>query len=231
MDYDLIYCINDIKYRKQMLIKSWQNNDINIKFSELRALIFSIGSSMDILRNTIFNEYSSNNKSKKYFTDIFEKGKISQKFKSYIREKFGDELFEDIKNYIENLGEILLSKKIQGFNKPIALKGEKCKKFSVWDIYNSLKHSFYPKESPIKAYFYDSLAGHKGELVIEINDLKASKKYYIHFFGGYIFPEGYRDKEKEGRNRFLEFMISLVDEILKNLEKLRLIIDHFKCKR
>lgn len=227
MDNILNYCINDIKYRKEMLIKSWKIGEAYIKFSELRALIFSLGSSMDILRNSIFNEYPSN-KQKKYFTDIFVNEKIREEFEIYIREKFDEGIIENIKNCVENLGKILLSKKIEGFDSTFALRGEKGKKFSVWDIYNSLKHSFYPKESPILAYFIDSLAGYKGELIIEIFDFKTNKKYYIHFFGDYIFPEGYEDKEKEGTNRFLEFMLLLVDKILENLEKLNLLIA--QCK-
>ncbi|MBL5982240.1 hypothetical protein NAAC61_09700 [Petrotoga sp. 8T1HF07.NaAc.6.1] len=67
----LDYCIKDIEYRIKSCENSYEKGDFNEKVSDFRAFIFSVGSSMDIMRNEIFEDYNQNKK-RKYFSDIFD---------------------------------------------------------------------------------------------------------------------------------------------------------------
>ena len=90
----------------------------------------------------------------------------------------------------------------------IASEDGKC--FSLWEIYNALKHSVYPERSPIAAYFVKDFAGYSGEMLIRMKS--EDKDYYIHLWGGYVFPGGYED-ERKGRNETLVLIENVGEKI------------------
>ena len=69
----LDYYIEDIKYRIEACqTVDKEKNNFNKKVAEFRAFIFSIGSSMDIIRNNVFEDYEKNNSQHakiKHFSD------------------------------------------------------------------------------------------------------------------------------------------------------------------
>ncbi len=203
----LKYCIGDINHR----IKSYEKEDFNKKVSDFRAFIFSIGSSIDIIRNTVFEDYKKEDNQhprNKYFRDIFNNNnKIFDGFKNYLKENYIEQnKTEKIIEIIKNLGEIILNKKYyfsakKSYNRPI-LKGEfeNIKKFSIWNLYNSLKHSCYPEKSYTLAYFSDDILGYKGEMVIYFNF--KGEKYYYEIFGGWVAIAGAEEEIKNKENPY-----------------------------
>jgi len=62
----LEYCIKDIEYKIKSCENSYEKEDFNEKASDFRAFIFSVGSSMDIMKNEIFEDYKQNKKEQIY---------------------------------------------------------------------------------------------------------------------------------------------------------------------
>ena len=173
----LDYYIEDIKYRIEACQAVDEENNFNKKVAEFRAFIFSIGSSMDIIRNNVFEDYEKNNSQPpkiKHFSDIYsiKEGKIQDEFDDYLNKKYTDQQKQQIKTTVENLGEILSNRKYPYFlakkNHRLGsmFEGEEgVKKFGLWDIYNSLKHSCYPLKSHFSA-FTNGILGKKHEMLL-----------------------------------------------------------------
>ena len=229
----LDYCIEDIKYRiKACEDVDKEKNNFNKKVAEFRAFIFSVGSSMDIIRNNVFEDYEKNNSQSdkiKHFSDIYsiKKGKIQNEFDEYLNNKYTDQKQkQQIRITLENLGEILSNKKYQfpATKNPLGLmlEGEVgIKEFGLWDIYNSLKHSCYPLESHFVLFTKD-IIGEKHEMLLYIFD--GNEKYYLPIWGGWVAPEGAEDYAKSIENPFITLIKAIGNDIIDNLKTLNEIL-------
>jgi len=176
----------EISYRVQQCEKVWKEGDSLKKFSEFKAFIFSLGSAMDIVRVRLFVDYPPKNKNK-YFKDLFdlESKKISEDFVKYMKEKlFDQKVISDVIEAFNKISYIFFSDKYVGFCRE---KIEK-KNFSLWKIYNSLKHTSIVEKSHIIANFTNDLIGTSGDIMLEIFD--GNYLYEIHFQGKPVVPEG-----------------------------------------
>ena len=229
----LDYCIEDIKYRIEACeAVDKEKNNFNKKVAEFRAFIFSVGSSMDIIRNNVFEDYEKNNSQSdkiKHFSDIYsiKKGKIQNEFDEYLNNKYTDQKQkQQIRITLENLGEILSNKKYQfpATKNPLGLmlEGEVgIKEFGLWDIYNSLKHSCYPLESHFVLFTKD-IIGEKHEMLLYIFD--GNEKYYLPIWGGWVAPEGAEDYAKSIENPFITLIKAIGNDIIDNLKTLNEIL-------
>jgi len=225
----LDYYIEDIKYRIEACeAVDKEKNNFNKKVAEFRAFIFSVGSSMDIIRNNLFEDYEKNNSQSdkiKHFSDIYsiKKGKIQNEFDEYLNNKYTDQKQkQQIRITLENLGEILSNKKYQfpATKNPLGLmlEGEVgIKEFGLWDIYNSLKHSCYPLESHFVLFTKD-IIGEKHEMLLYIFD--GNEKYYLPIWGGWVAPEGAEDYAKSIENPFITLIKAIGNDIIDNLKTL-----------
>jgi len=230
----LDYYIEDIKYRIEACQAVDEENNFNKKVAEFRAFIFSIGSSMDIIRNNVFEDYEKNNSQPpkiKHFSDIYsiKEGKIQDEFDDYLNKKYTDQQKQQIKTTVENLGEILSNRKYPYFlakkNHRLGsmFEGEEgVKKFGLWDIYNSLKHSCYPLESHFSAFTSDILLGKKHEMLLYIFD--GDEKYYLPIWGGWVTFEGAEDYAKGKENPFITLIKTIGNDIIDNLKTLNEIL-------
>lgn len=229
----LDYYIEDIKYRIEACqTVDKEKNNFNKKVAEFRAFIFSVGSSMDIIRNNVFEDYEKNNSQSdkiKHFSDIYsiKKGKIQNEFDEYLNNKYTDQKQkQQIRITLENLGEILSNKKYQfpATKNPLGLmlEGEVgIKEFGLWDIYNSLKHSCYPLESHFVLFTKD-IIGEKHEMLLYIFD--GNEKYYLPIWGGWVAPEGAEDYAKSIENPFITLIKAIGNDIIDNLKTLNEIL-------
>lgn len=229
----LDYYIEDIKYRIEACeAVDKEKNNFNKKVAEFRAFIFSVGSSMDIIRNNLFEDYEKNNSQSdkiKHFSDIYsiKKGKIQNEFDEYLNNKYTDQKQkQQIRITLENLGEILSNKKYQfpATKNPLGLmlEGEVgIKEFGLWDIYNSLKHSCYPLESHFVLFTKD-IIGEKHEMLLYIFD--GNEKYYLPIWGGWVAPEGAEDYAKSIENPFITLIKAIGNDIIDNLKTLNEIL-------
>ena len=229
----LDYYIEDIKYRIEACqTVDKEKNNFNKKVAEFRAFIFSVGSSMDIIRNNVFEDYEKNNSQPpkiKHFSDIYsiKKGKIQNEFDEYLNNKYTDQKQkQQIRITLENLGEILSNKKYQfpATKNPLGLmlEGEVgIKEFGLWDIYNSLKHSCYPLESHFVLFTKD-IIGEKHEMLLYIFD--GNEKYYLPIWGGWVAPEGAEDYAKSIENPFITLIKAIGNDIIDNLKTLNEIL-------
>ncbi len=229
----LDYYIEDIKYRIEACqTVDKEKNNFNKKVAEFRAFIFSVGSSMDIIRNNLFEDYEKNNSQSdkiKHFSDIYsiKKGKIQNEFDEYLNNKYTDQKQkQQIRITLENLGEILSNKKYQfpATKNPLGLmlEGEVgIKEFGLWDIYNSLKHSCYPLESHFVLFTKD-IIGEKHEMLLYIFD--GNEKYYLPIWGGWVAPEGAEDYAKSIENPFITLIKAIGNDIIDNLKTLNEIL-------
>jgi hypothetical protein len=229
----LDYYIEDIKYRIEACeAVDKEKNNFNKKVAEFRAFIFSVGSSMDIIRNNVFEDYEKNNSQSdkiKHFSDIYsiKKGKIQNEFDEYLNNKYTDQKQkQQIRITLENLGEILSNKKYQfpATKNPLGLmlEGEVgIKEFGLWDIYNSLKHSCYPLESHFVLFTKD-IIGEKHEMLLYIFD--GNEKYYLPIWGGWVAPEGAEDYAKSIENPFITLIKAIGNDIIDNLKTLNEIL-------
>ena len=229
----LDYCIEDIKYRIEACeAVDKEKNNFNKKVAEFRAFIFSVGSSMDIIRNNVFEDYEKNNSQPpkiKHFSDIYsiKKGKIQNEFDEYLNNKYTDQKQkQQIRITLENLGEILSNKKYQfpATKNPLGLmlEGEVgIKEFGLWDIYNSLKHSCYPLESHF-ALFTKDIIGEKHEMLLYIFD--GDEKYYLPIWGGWVTPEGAEDYAESKENPFITLIKAIGNDIIDNLKALNEVV-------
>jgi hypothetical protein len=228
----LDYCIKDIEYRIKSCESSYEKGDFNEEVSDFRAFIFSVGSSMDIMRNEIFEDYKQNKK-RKYFSDIFDikndkkqdirSCEIRGDFRNYLSNNYTDQnKRQKILEIMEDLGKIISNDKYyfiaQNFSKG---KIEK-KKISLWDIYNSLKHSFYPRKTNTITMRVDDLVGYKGEMLLIISTTEG--EYSLEIFGGRIAFEGAEEYAKSKENPYLNMIKDLGNYIIKNLQALREVI-------
>jgi len=229
----LDYYIEDIKYRIEACeAVDKEKNNFNKKVAEFRAFIFSVGSSMDIIRNNVFEDYEKNNSQSdkiKHFSDIYsiKKGKIQNEFDEYLNNKYTDQKQkQQIRITLENLGEILSNKKYQfpatKNSSGLMLEGEVgIKEFGLWDIYNSLKHSCYPLESHFVLFTKD-IIGEKHEMLLYIFD--GNEKYYLPIWGGWVAPEGAEDYAKSIENPFITLIKAIGNDIIDNLKTLNEIL-------
>lgn len=228
----LDYCIKDIEYRIKSCENSYEKGDFNEKVSDFRAFIFSVGSSMDIMRNEIFEDYNQSKK-RKYFSDIFDiksdkkqdirSCKIRDDFRNYLSNNYTDQnKKQKILEIMENLGIIISNDKYyftaQNFSKG---KIEK-KKISLWDIYNSLKHSFYPRKPNTIAMWVDDLVGYEGEMLLIIPTTKG--EYSLEIFGGRTTFEGAEELLKNKENLYLKRIKDFGNYIIRNLKALEEVI-------
>ncbi|POZ89524.1 hypothetical protein [Petrotoga halophila] len=228
----LDYCIKDIEYRIKSCESSYEKGDFNEKVSDFRAFIFSLGSSMDIMRNEIFEDYNQSKK-RKYFSDIFDiksdkkqdirSCRIRDDFRNYLSNNYTDQnKKQKILEIMENLGIIISNDKYyftaQNFSKG---KIEK-KKISLWDIYNSLKHSCYPRKPNTYAYFKDELVGYKGEMLLSISTTEG--EYSFEIFGGWVPFEGAEEDAKNKENPYLKMIKDIGNYIIRNLKALEEVI-------
>lgn len=209
--YELIEnCIQDISHRVNICKKVWKEQNLYKRIAEFRVFIFSVCSSADLIRSNVFEDFKK--KRKQYFTDILERNrvKLCKEFVSYLRNHEKYKLkHKKLEKEIQKLAEILF-KKIFMATDIYLIASEDGKCFSLWEIYNALKHSVYPERSPIAAYFVKDLAGYSGEMLIRMKS--EDKDYYIHLWGGYVFPEGYEDERKE-RNETLVLIENVGEKI------------------
>jgi len=229
----LDYYIEDIKYRIEACeAVDKEKNNFNKKVAEFRAFIFSVGSSMDIIRNNVFEDYEKNNSQSdkiKHFSDIYsiKKGKIQNEFDEYLNNKYTDQKQkQQIRITLENLGEILSNKKYQfpatKNTSGLMLEGEVgIKEFGLWDIYNSLKHSCYPLESYFVLFTKD-IIGEKHEMLLYIFD--GDEKYYLPIWGGWVTPEGAEDYAESKENPFITLIKAIGNDIIDNLKTLNEIL-------
>ena len=228
----LDYYIEDIKYRIEACQAVDEEKNFNKKVAEFRAFIFSIGSSMDIIRNNVFEDYEKNNSQPpkiKHFSDIYsiKEGKIQNEFDEYLNNKYTDQKQkQQIRITLENLGEILSNKKYQfpatKNSSGLILEGEVgIKEFGLWDIYNSLKHSCYPLESHFVLFTKD-IIGEKHEMLLYIFD--GNEKYYLPIWGGWVAPEGAEDYAKSIENPFITLIKAIGNDIIDNLKTLNEIL-------
>jgi hypothetical protein len=228
----LDYCIKDIEYRIKSCENSYEKGDFNEKVSDFRAFIFSVGSSMDIMRNEIFEDYNQNKK-RKYFSDIFDikndkkqdirSCEIRGDFKNYLSNNYTDRnKRQKIIEIMENLGIIISNDKYyfiaQNFSKG---KIEK-KKISLWDIYNSLKHSCYPRKPNTLGMWLNELLGYKGEMLLSISTTEG--EYSFEIFGGWVTFEGFEEEAKNKENPYLKMIKDIGNYIIRNLKALEEVI-------
>ena len=224
----LDYCIEDIKYRIEACeAVDKEENNFNKKVTEFRAFIFSVGSILDIIRNNVFEDYEKNDSQPakiKHFSDIYsiKKDKIQNEFDKYLNDKYTDQQKQQIRTTVESLGKILSNKKYpflasKNSSRPI-LEGEAgVKKFGLWEIYNSLKHSCYPSE-PFGFYFPNDILGLKHEMSLYIFDGK--DKYYIPIWGGWVVPVGAEEYAKDKENPFITLIKTIGNDMIDNLKVL-----------
>lgn len=226
----LDFCVEDIKYRMKLCEKSYEENNFNKIVSDFRAFVFSIGSCMDIIRNTVFEDYEAKNDQSsrsKYFSNIYDikNNNICCNFKNYLNKKYTNQnKQEKIIETMKNLGKII-SKEGYYFNakkgkgEPI-LEGEVegIKKFGLWSLYNSLKHSCYPGKPNTIAYFKDDILGYKGEMLLFIFD--GEEKYYFEIFGGFVTPNGAEEYAKDKENPYIKKIKDIGNGLIKNLKAL-----------
>jgi len=228
----LDYCIEDIKYRIEACKAVDKENNFNKKVSEFRAFIFSVGSSLDIIRNNVFEDYEKNDSQpakSKHFSDIYsiKKGKIQNEFDEYLNGKYTDQKQkQQIRTTFENLGKFLSNKKYQfpatKNTSGLMLEGEVgIKEFGLWDIYNSLKHSCYPLESYFVLFTKD-IIGEKHEMLLYIFD--GDEKYYLPIWGGWVTPEGAEDYAESKENPFITLIKAIGNDIIDNLKTLNEIL-------
>jgi len=228
----LDYFIKDIEYRIKSCESSYEKEDFNEKVSDFRAFIFSVGSSMDIMRNEIFEDYKQNKK-RKYFIDIFDikndkkqdirSCEIRGDFKNYLSNNYTDRnKRQKIIEIMENLGIIISNDKYyfiaQNFSKG---KIEK-KKISLWDIYNSLKHSCYPRKPNTLGMWLNELVGYKGEMLLSISTTEG--EYSFEIFGGWVTFEGFEEEAKNKENPYLKMIKDIGNYIIRNLKALEEVI-------
>ncbi|HQD63413.1 MAG TPA: hypothetical protein PK894_07445 [Defluviitoga sp.] len=228
----LDYCIEDIKYRIEACeAVDKEENNFNKKVAEFRAFIFSVGSILDIIRNNVFEDYEKNDSQPakiKHFSDIYsiKKDKIQDEFDKYLNDKYTDQQKQQIRTTVESLGKILSNKKypFPASKNPSGLmfKGEAgVKKFGLWDIYNSLKHSCYPSES-LCITFTNDILGEKHEMLLYIFDGKG--KYYLPIWGGWVVPVGAEEYAKDKENPFITLIKTIGNDMIDNLKVLNEIL-------
>lgn len=228
----LDYCIKDIEYRIKSCESSYEKGDFNEKVSDFRAFIFSLGSSMDIMRNEIFEDYNQSKK-RKYFSDIFDiksdkkqdirSCKIRDDFRNYLSNNYTDQnKKQKILEIMENLGIIISNDKYYFIAQKFSKGKIEEKKISLWDIYNSLKHSCYPRKPNTYAYFMDDIVGYKGEMLLIIHTIKG--EYSFEIFGGWVAPEGLEEYAKSKENPYLKMIKDIGNYIIINLKALEEVI-------
>jgi len=228
----LDYCIKDIEYRIKSCESSYEKENFNGKVSDFRAFIFSMGSSMDIVRNEIFEEYKQNKK-RKYFSDIFDikndkkqdikRCKIRGDFKNYLSDNYTDQnKRQKILELLENLGKIISNDKYYFTARNFSKGKFEEKKISLWDIYNSLKHSCYPRKPNTIGMWVDDILGYKGEMLLNISTTEG--EYSFEIFGGWLAPEGAEEYSKSKENPYLKMIKDFGNYIIRNLRALREVI-------
>ncbi len=98
---------------------------------------------------------------------------------------------------------------------------EGVKKFGLWDIYNSLKHSCYPLESHFSA-FTNGILGKTHEMLLYIFD--GDEKYYLPIWGGWVAPEGLKEYAESKENPFITLIKTIGNDIIENLKTLNEIL-------
>ncbi|PNR88525.1 hypothetical protein X925_05890 [Petrotoga sp. 9T1HF07.CasAA.8.2] len=228
----LDYCIKDIEYRIKSCESSYEKEDFNEKVSDFRAFIFSMGSSMDIIRNEIFEDYKQNKKWK-YFNDIFDikndkkqdirSCEIRGDFKNHLSNNYTDQnKRQRILEIMENLGIIISNDKYYFIAQKFSKGKIEEKKISLWDIYNSLKHSCYPRKPNTYAYFKDDIVGYKGEMLLNISTTEG--EYSFEIFGGWVAFEGAEELAKSKENPYLKMIKDIGNYIIKNLTDMQEVI-------
>ncbi len=229
-NYILQYLRDEISYRTERCIKVFNEEDQIKKFAEFKAFIFSIGSAMDLVRVRIFNEFPTKNRFKS-FSD-FGKNGLSQDFENFVEKKFVTNFHnvkkEDITFPIDKIIKIFFAKKFVEKKKILDVNGKNGeKKFTLWEIYNSLKHSTIIKDKEIYFVMTDSIIGRSEEFIVETFDKKEKCYYYISFPGKPVAPEGIKPEDcdissesetliwiKKISKKIIEFLNSL-DKILE----------------
>ena len=228
----LDYCIKDIEYRIKSCESSYEKGDFNEEVSDFRAFIFSVGSSMDIMRNEIFEDYKQNKK-RKYFSDIFDikndkkqdirSCEIRGDFRNYLSNNYTDQnKRQKILEIMEDLGKIISNDKYYFFAQNFSKGKIEKKKISLWDIYNSLKHSFYPRKPNTFGMWVDDIVGYKGEMLLIIHTTEG--EYSFEIFGGWVAPEGAEEYAKSKENPYLKMIKDFGNYIIKNLQALHEVI-------
>ncbi len=225
-------CIEDIKYRIEACeAVDKEKNNFNKKVAEFRAFVFSVGSSMDIIRNNVFEKYKKNESQSaksKYFSDIYsiKEGKIKDEFDEYLDNKYPDKQKQQIRTTVGSLGKILSNEKYPFAaiknSLGIMFEGEtEVKKIGLWDIYNSLKHSCYPLKSSC-IIFTNDILGLKHEMLLYIFD--GEEKYYLPIWGGWVVPVGAEEYAKDKENPFITLIKTIGTDITDNMKVLNEIV-------
>ncbi len=218
--YTLEKLIEEISYRTQRCEEAWNEGDPLKRFSEFKAFIFSIGSAMDIVRVHVFFDFPPIG-NKYYFKDLFgdKQKNISDSFIEHLEGKIADRRVKDsVIEALDKIRKIFFDERYEAF---LRENPHDKKYFSLWQIYNSLKHTSIPKESYIKALFTDSIIGTSGDIMIEIFD--DEHLYEIHFPGKPVAPEGIKPEDLgySSENQTLVWIEALKQEVVNFLETLK----------